>query len=161
MYSGSTFLNFSWWRHLMETFSALLALCAENSPVTGEFPAQRPVTRSFDIFFDLCLKIRLCKQSRRRGFETPPRSLWRRCNKIVICAWINGWVNNREAGNFGSHRAHYDVTIMSITHLREQGVKKNSVVSKYFKWTRLHLIDVSQNEPRVSVISEIVCNDTV
>ena len=33
--------------------SALLALCAGNSPVTGEFPAQRPVTRSFDIFFDL------------------------------------------------------------------------------------------------------------
>ena len=36
----------------METFSALLALCAGNSPVSGEFPAQRPVTRSFDVFFD-------------------------------------------------------------------------------------------------------------
>ena len=36
-----------WWRHQMETFSALLALCAGNSPVTGEFPSQRPVTRSF------------------------------------------------------------------------------------------------------------------
>ena len=45
------------WRHQMETFSALLALCAENSPVTGEFPSQRPVTRSFDAFFDLHLKI--------------------------------------------------------------------------------------------------------
>ena len=41
-----------WWRHQMETFSALLALCAGNSPVSGEFPAQRPVTRSFDVFFD-------------------------------------------------------------------------------------------------------------
>ena len=40
----------------METFSALLAICARNSPVTGEFPAQRPVTRSFDVFFDLRLK---------------------------------------------------------------------------------------------------------
>ena len=39
-----------WWRHQMETFSALLAICAGNSPVTGEFPAQRPVTRSFDVF---------------------------------------------------------------------------------------------------------------
>ena len=39
----------AWWRHQMETFSALLALCAGNSPVTGEFPAQRPVTRSFDL----------------------------------------------------------------------------------------------------------------
>ena len=37
----------------METLSALLAICAGNLPVTGEFPAQRPVTRSFDIFFDL------------------------------------------------------------------------------------------------------------
>ena len=37
----------------METFSALLAICAGNSPVPGEFPTQRPVTRSFDVFFDL------------------------------------------------------------------------------------------------------------
>ena len=43
----------------METFSALLALCAGNSPVTGEFPAQRPVTRSFDVFFDVRLKNRV------------------------------------------------------------------------------------------------------
>ena len=42
----------TWWRHQMETFSALLALCAGNSPVTGEFPSQRPVTRSFYVFFD-------------------------------------------------------------------------------------------------------------
>ena len=35
-----------WWRHQIETFSALLALCEGNSPVTGEFPSQRPVTRS-------------------------------------------------------------------------------------------------------------------
>ena len=39
----------------METFSTLLAICAENSPVTGEFLAQRPVTRSFEVFFDLRL----------------------------------------------------------------------------------------------------------
>ena len=56
----------SWWRHQMETFSALLALCAGNSPVTGEFPSQRPVTRSFDVFFDLRLNKQLSKQSRRR-----------------------------------------------------------------------------------------------
>ena len=41
------------WRHEMETFSELLAICEGNSPVSGEFPAQRPVTRSFDIFFDM------------------------------------------------------------------------------------------------------------
>ena len=39
----------------METFSSLLAICVGNSPVTGEFPAQGLVTRSFDIFFDLRL----------------------------------------------------------------------------------------------------------
>ena len=37
----------------METFTALLAICAGNSPVIDEFPAQRPVTRSFNVFFDL------------------------------------------------------------------------------------------------------------
>ena len=46
----------------METFSALLAICAGNSPLTGEFPAQRPVTQSFDIFFDLHPNKQLSKQ---------------------------------------------------------------------------------------------------
>ena len=45
----------------MESFSALLAICAGNSPVTGEFPAQRPVTRNFDVFFDLRQNKRLSK----------------------------------------------------------------------------------------------------
>ena len=49
----------SWWRHQMETFSTLLALCAGNSSVTGEFPAQRPIRRSFDVFSDLHLSKRL------------------------------------------------------------------------------------------------------
>ena len=47
----------------METFSALLAICAGNSPVSGEFPTQRPVTQSFDVFFDLRVNKRLSKQS--------------------------------------------------------------------------------------------------
>ena len=76
-------LRFPWWRHQMETFSALLAICAGNSPVTGEFPSQRPVTRSFDVFF-------------------------------FICAWINGCVNNREAGDLRRYRTHYDVTVMPL-----------------------------------------------
>ena len=52
-----------WWLHQMETLSVLLAICTRNSPVTGEFPTQRPVTRSFDGFFDLRLNKRLSKQS--------------------------------------------------------------------------------------------------
>ena len=47
----------------METSSALHAICAGNSPVPVEFPAQRPVTLSFDVFFDLRLNKRLSKQS--------------------------------------------------------------------------------------------------
>ena len=47
----------------METFSALLAICAENSLVTSEFSAQRHVKRSFDVFFDLRLNKQLSKQS--------------------------------------------------------------------------------------------------
>ena len=71
-----------WWRHQMETFSALLALCAANSPVTGEFPAERPVTRSLDVCFDPHLNKRLSKQSSAWGwwFETPLYSLSRYCN---------------------------------------------------------------------------------
>ena len=64
----------------METFSTLLALCAGNSPVTGEFPSQRPVTRSFEVFFDLRLNQRLSKLSWGWWFETQLCSLWRHCN---------------------------------------------------------------------------------
>ena len=71
-----------WWRHQMETFSALLTLCAGNSSVTGEFPAQRPVKWRFDVLF------------------------------FLIYAWINGWVKNSAAGDLRSHRPHYDVTVM-------------------------------------------------
>ena len=67
----------------MATFFALLALCAGNSLVTGEFPAQRPVMRSFDVFFDLC------------------------------DLNIKAWVNNREAGDLRRNRTHYDVIVMS------------------------------------------------
>ena len=62
----------TWWRHQMETFSALLAIC--------EFPSQRPVTRSFDVFFDLRLNKRLSKRSWGWWFETLSHPLWRHCN---------------------------------------------------------------------------------
>ena len=71
----------TWWRHQMETFSALLAICAGNSPVPGEFPTQRPVTRSFDVYFDLRPNGRLSKQSWGWWFETLSRSLWRHRNE--------------------------------------------------------------------------------
>ena len=79
----------------METFSALLALCAGNSLVIGDFPAQRPVTWSFDVFFDLHPNKRLSKQSWGWWFETPSHSLSRHCNEgcffsfieVCCCCW--------------------------------------------------------------------------
>ena len=69
----------SWWRHQMETFSALLALCVGDSLVTGEF-----------------------HKGQRRGALM----------FSLTCAWINGWVTNREAVDLRRNRTHYDVTIM-------------------------------------------------
>ena len=77
----------TWWRHQMETFSALLAFCEGNSPVTGEFPSQRPVTLSFGVFFDLRLNKRLSKQSWGWWFETPSCSLWRHFNPVSLIHW--------------------------------------------------------------------------
>ena len=74
------------WRHQVETFSALLALCAGNSLVTGGPP------------------------------PPPPKDQWRGALMFsLICTWINGWVNNLEAGDLRRHRSHYDVTVMNTT----------------------------------------------
>ena len=80
----SSYIAVTRWRHQMETFSALLAICAGNSPVNGEFPAQRPVMWIFDVFFDLCLNKWLSKQSWGWWFETLSRPLWRHCNDFFM-----------------------------------------------------------------------------
>ena len=64
------------WKH----FQRYWPFVGGNSPVPGELPAQRPVTWSFDAFFDRCLNKRLSKQSFGWSFEAPSRSLWRHCN---------------------------------------------------------------------------------
>ena len=74
----------TWWRHQTEIFSESLALCAGNSPLTGEFPSQRPVTRSFGVFFYLRPNKQLSKQSWCWWFETPSCPLWRLCNEIYV-----------------------------------------------------------------------------
>ena len=202
----------------METLSALLAICARNSPVIGEFPSQRPETRSFDVFLDLrpnkrvnnrkagdlrrhrahhdvtvmMMKTKKINETlqmkwnvgllrgryrrllgcHKRETSRPPKldhqqgtistgliwlifvkksrvnlyhfAWWRHqmetfsallampfvreihrshththkgqwCGGLMfplICVWMTGWVNNREAGDLRHHRAHYDVTIM-------------------------------------------------
>ena len=79
----------------METFSALLAICARNSPATGEFPAQRPVTRSFDVFFDLRLNKRLSKQLWRWWFpgEFPAQM-------ACIAENVSIWWRHHDIGTF-------------------------------------------------------------
>ena len=68
----------------METLSALLGICEGNSLVNGEFPSQRPLTWSFDVFFYLRLNKRLSKQSRCWWFGMPLCSLWCHCN-VSLC----------------------------------------------------------------------------
>ena len=85
-----------WWRHHMERFSALLAICAGNSPVTGT-PSQ----------WETAL---LCNDV---SHWLGTKAQWRGALMFsLICAWINVWVNNREAGDLRRHRAHYYVTVM-------------------------------------------------
>ena len=62
--------------------STLQAICVGNSPVTWQFPAQRPVTRRFDVFFDLRLNKRLSKQWWGWQFEMPSCSLWHHCSAL-------------------------------------------------------------------------------
>ena len=71
----------------METFSASLAICAGNSPVPAEFPTQRPVTRSFDVFFDLRPNKQLSKEWWGWWFGTQSCPLWRHNN-----AKVNFWI---------------------------------------------------------------------
>ena len=92
----------------METFSALLAICAGNSPVPGEFPTQRPVTRSFDVYFDLRPTKRLSKQYRGWWFETLSPPLWRHrngcglfCFSLFAAPFRNKALPTSDSGWFG------------------------------------------------------------
>ena len=90
----------------METVSALLAICAGNSPLLpGEFPMQRPVTRDFDVFVDLRPNKWLSKQPWGWWFETPSRQLWRHRNGLhhkislklypKLCTTVGAMVRHR------------------------------------------------------------------
>ena len=94
----------AWWRHQMETFSALLAICAGNSPVPGEFPAQKPVTQSFDVLFDPGLNKQLSKQLWGWWFETLSCSLCRHCNgKEILIYSSQRWAVRADKSEF--HRS--------------------------------------------------------
>ena len=95
----------------METFSALLALCEGNSPVT----------RSFDVFFDLHLNKRLSKQSWGWWFETHSRSLWRHCNESILRPTIQWrcYVFDREVNNHQARIVEQSITksVLPLTHV--------------------------------------------
>ena len=95
----------------METIFALLAICAENSQVSGKFPAQGQYTK-----------------------------LW----FFLMCAWINHWVNNREAGDLKRHRTHYDVTVMMVM-IREICLQTIILLTHCITWAffQCYIISVS------------------
>ena len=90
-------------------------LCGEFTG-PGEFPSQRPVTRSFDVFFDLCLNKRLSKQSWGWWYETLSRQLWRHRNGV-----------RRSVGLFGLFFYHF---IIYPSHLRHYAIRQNICVIK-------------------------------
>ena len=127
--------SWSWWHLQMETFSALLALCAGSSKVTGEFPSQRPVRRSFDVIFDLRLKAVELKL-RRRWFETPSRLLWRHCNYLRVL------LENT------AKKAHSFIIISWKTHLRQGLFTFDSLIQ--YSW---HQVDCLSDLKEWNVIS--------
>ena len=138
----------------MKTFSALLAICAGNSPVPGEFPSQRPVTRSFDIFFDLRLNKRLSKQSWGWWFETLSSPLWRHSNDL------NGaWP---EIFGFGTLFYYYQ-----CSHLLGTAGKRGDIKHHWIKMVALPSINVirslsgflSRNENTTTLLEYLMLVD--
>ena len=82
------------WRHQMETYFHITGPLWGKPPVNDGFPSQRPVTRTFGVFFELHLNKRLSKQSRSWWLETPSRSLWCYCNVITTFQHVCGFGPN-------------------------------------------------------------------
>ena len=120
--------DFTWWRHRMETFPALKAICAENSPVSGEFPTQRPVTRSFDVFFDLRPNEPLCKHSWGWWLETQSSPLWRHSNDVM---------NSRQG-------CHTTLVFSEISSVRLRICGPKIMVTSIVSNNRIHFIDCLQ-----------------
>ena len=149
--------EYSWWRHRMETFFALLAICARNSPVAGEFPAQRPVTRSFDVFFDLRLNSWLSKQWWGWWFETQSRPLWRQCNVLIGTLGTNISESFSEIHTFSFKKMHLKMSVceMAATSSRPQCVKSCSVTLPRTNW-----LQAISNHTNLNVITVSVSNYT-
>ena len=130
----------SWWRHQMETFSALLALCAGHSPVM---------------------------------VNSPHKGQWREAFMFsLICAWINDWVNNREADDLRRHRGHYDVNVMitrdtpsytsdRLCHIWEKSTQEPSCYRAARKMCSTLVIFVAKSGPNLTILSNVLaCDET-
>ena len=117
------YIAMAWWRHRMETYFTLLDPCEGNWPPTGGIPAQRPVTMSFDVFFDLRLNRELIKQCKHKWFETPSRSSRRHCNIVKhYSQWVEAVTSlNAPQSWIDSTRLHVGAsTFRCINILRSQ-----------------------------------------
>ena len=117
----------SWWRHpILETFSALLALYAGNSPVTGEFPH---------------------------------KGQWRGTLMFsLICAWICGWVNNREAGDLRRHSAHYGIIVMWLWILTSSCSSLSRCAPISCEWLRCCTATLDTTSGRLHRLSKLDAN---
>ena len=72
----------------------------------------------------------------RSPVNSPHKGQWRRALMFsLICVWINGWVNNREAGDLRRHRAHYDFIVMNEAILKEMDIILWRRLEKIPWWT--------------------------
>ena len=112
-------------------------LCGEFT-CPSEFPTQRPVTRSFDVFFDLPLNKRLRKQSWAWWFETLSHPLWRHC-KVDIGHYLNNgdWSSISPQRN-GKHLANDISTSFLPLHFHIYIWKFTEVYSKVQLTGSLH-----------------------
>ena len=118
----------TWWRHEMETFSALLDLCAGNFPHRGQWRGA---------FFDLRLSKRLNKESRRRWFETPSRSLWRHCNESGIQVVIKVWI--KAFSHWKINVIWTSLTVPEVVILRTCGSASDENIAKMMTFLFLNL----------------------
>ena len=132
----------------METSSALLALCAGNSPITGEFLAQRLVTRSFDAPFDLRLNKRLSKQSWGWWFETPSRSLWRHRNGSSMKYFTMASLRLPATASYWLSNSYKEAIFIKISSTVVPALRSHSLTSLliwFQEWATLQLGKISTN----------------
>ena len=69
--------------------------------------------------------------------KSPHKGQWRGALTFsLICAWINGWVNNRKAGDKRRHRAHYDVIVMASLILGQSKIALSPITQPCRTWIK-------------------------